>query len=138
MKKKYPFKWLRREVANLGPHVALVRSEEDYYKVLKYCGIKDSGPWMSPLPAEASCHYLDHAASGELCCIVALHVKPGGSKLEVFGLLVHEAVHIVDAYFSKMGETCPASEQRAYAVQMVSQELIWEYKRQTKKPSKGK
>ena len=47
-------------------------------------------------------------------------------------LLVHEASHVVDIYFRDiLNEREPASEQRAYALQMCSRTLIEAVSRQT-------
>lgn len=45
------------------------------------------------------------------------------------GMLIHEAVHVWQAYSANMGETNPGDEQEAYAIQSISQELLAEYAR---------
>lgn len=49
--------------------------------------------------------------------------------VELYGLLVHEAVHIWQQYCDFYGETTPGREQEAYAVQAVFQELAFELDR---------
>ena len=124
------FEWLDRRVAAPGPYMTLVRSEADFLAALKHLGAVPRGAWVGELPMRATCHYLT-GKDDERCCIVAVNFAEDNTGIEIAGLLVHEAVHIVQEYFEGIGERNPAREQQAYAVQMVSQELMWEYRRQT-------
>jgi hypothetical protein len=56
----------------------------------------------------------------------------GRNPIEVAGLLVHEAVHVWQEYCHGIGEATPASEQEAYGIQAISQELMAEFDRQMK------
>jgi len=56
----------------------------------------------------------------------------GRNPIEVAGLLVHEAVHVWQEYCHGIGEDTPGSEQEAYGVQAISQELMAEFDRQIK------
>lgn len=122
------FKWLDRRTAAPGPYLTLVRSEADYLKAIKHCKAKPIHDWIKTPQADATAHFLDHPDGGR-CVIVAIRVT-GQSAIEIAGLLVHEAVHIVQDYFARIGEHSPASEQQAYAIQGVAQELMAEYARQ--------
>lgn len=58
------------------------------------------------------------------------------SPIVVAGLLVHEAVHIWQFHVHNIREESPGEEQEAYAVQWISQQLMWSYVEQTKQGGK--
>lgn len=122
------FKWLDRRTAHPGPYLTLVRSEADYLKAMKHCKASPIDGWIKTPHADATCHNLNHP-DGNRCAIVAIRVTRQ-TPVEIAGLLVHEAVHIVQDYFACIGEHTPGNEQQAYAVQGVAQELMAEYARQ--------
>lgn len=128
-KKAKPYLWLDRTVAPALPFITLVRSEEDFLSAMAHCKVEpvDAGRWVKGSNA-ACCHYLEHKVD-KTCVIVAIHID-GETPIQIACLLVHEAVHIVDHYFEEISERRPASEQRAYATQIVSQTLMEEYVRQ--------
>ena len=118
-------KWLSRNLAAPGPHLTLCTTENQFAQALKDLGTAKDVPWISP-GANATCHIIDRVG-GDQACVVCMHVLPERKPIEVAGLLVHEAVHVVQEYFKHIGEREPAIEQYAYAVQCVSQELMAAY-----------
>lgn len=52
--------------------------------------------------------------------------------VEVSGLLVHEAVHVWQEYALRIGKVKPCSEQMAYGIQTIAQELFSELERLSK------
>jgi hypothetical protein len=124
------YNWLDRKVAHNGPHMTLVRNEKDFLSAMRHCKVKNPEPWLVTAQSNGATHWLQHPTDG-LCAIVTISVKKQ-TKIEVYGILVHEAVHVAQAYFEHIGEHTPAKEQQAYAVQNISQILIAEYKRQTR------
>lgn len=89
----------------------------------------------------AVCTTLTHDKTDELCAIVSVSKASQEScnAIEMAGLLVHEAVHVWQEYAKWIGEHSPATEQEAYAVQGISQELMAEYARRLEsKTKKGK
>ena len=123
--KKY--KWLDRRVAKPGPFLTLVLSQEELTDALKgmtkeYVAFPTTG---------AICTTLTHSKTDELCAVVSVskHSQETCNALEMAGLLVHEAVHIWQAYATWIGEANPGTEQEAYAIQGISQELMMEYAR---------
>lgn len=48
-------------------------------------------------------------------------------------LIVHESVHVWQEIRSMMGEQSPSKEFEAYSIQAISQQLMTEYLRQTKR-----
>jgi hypothetical protein len=81
--------------------------------------------------AHATTHILTNQKS-ELVCIVTMQGWEEREPIEVAGLLVHEAVHVWQEYCHRIGEQNPATEQEAYGIQCISQELMAEFVRLTK------
>jgi hypothetical protein len=123
-------KWLDRRVAAPGPYLALCLTEKQYLKAMKHCNIKNPPNWIRG-NADATTHILQNE-NNESVCIVCLN-QGKHKKAEILGLLVHEAVHVWQEYAFKIGETSPASEQMAYGIQAISQELIAAYMRGSKR-----
>ena len=120
--------WLDRKIGHHGPYLALVLSQKEYDQAIKHCDGQPGHSYIKTDRAHATAHYLDNA-QGELCCIVALGETAGRTGIEIAGLLVHEAVHIWQAWCDSIGEREPAAEQEAYAIQSISQILMAEYAR---------
>lgn len=118
--------WLDRRIAAPGPYLTLCTTEAEYKQALKECGVPALAPWIKTAHADASCHYLDRK-DGNAVCVICIRVTPERNAVEIAGLLVHEAVHVVQDYFQRIGECAPAVEQQAYAIQAVSQELMAAY-----------
>lgn len=118
-------KWLNRRMSQLGPYLTLCTTKAQYLQALKDCDVEQPDAWVSDR-AGATVHHL-HNLKGEAVCVVCIREHPDSSAVEIAGLLVHEAVHVVQSYFSDLGEREPASEQHAYAVQSVAQELLQAY-----------
>lgn len=53
--------------------------------------------------------------------------------IEIACFLVHEATHVWQEWCERVGEAHPGNEQEAYAIQRISQSLMYEFKRQTEK-----
>ncbi len=119
--------WLDRRVAMPGPYLALCLTEAE----LRYAS-RNLTDQKLPFPMTgAICYTFTNSKTNELCAIVSLSQRSQelGSAIEIAGLLVHEAVHVWQAYAEHMGEDNPGDEQEAYAVQGVAQELMAEYAR---------
>lgn len=125
--RKHRTKWLDRRVAHPGPYLCLVLSEEEFRDAVRPLRMTTRPAWVQP-PADATTYNLNHDEHG-LCAIVALRGWEGRDPIEVAGLLVHEAVHVWQAYAEGIGERFPGAEQEAYAVQGIAQELMAEFAR---------
>lgn len=125
--KKQSFKWLARRVAKPGPYLTLCLSEEELIYALRGMTKQQI---QFPLSG-AFCTTLHHQKTGELCAVVTVSKQSQErcNAIEIAGLLIHEAVHVWQAYAANMGEMRPADEQEAYAIQAISQELLAEYAR---------
>ena len=123
-------KWRDRRIAAPGPYITLCLNEQQFNKALRDCGIPaGSVRFLKTEYADATCHYLNNKRQ-ELACIVCIGDYSKRNGIEIAGLLVHEAVHIWQQYASRIGEDSPGSEQEAYAIQSISQELMAEFARQ--------
>ena len=119
-------KWLDRRIAAPGPRLALCLTESEYVKAVESLGVKSRNPWLAK---DAATHWFE--GSGGLSAVVCLDGSSafGRNPVEVHGLLVHEAVHVWQAYAKQIGEEYPGQEQEAYAIQAISQELMAEFLR---------
>lgn len=124
-------KWLDRRIAVAGPYLTLCLTEKEFAKALSHCGIKEAVPFTATTHSHATTHICTNQKS-ELVCIVTMRGYQGRDPIEVAGLLVHEAVHVWQEHCKRMGESEPASEQEAYGIQAVAQELMAEFVRLTK------
>lgn len=120
-------RWLDRHIAAPGPFLTLCLSENEFQQAMRILGIKRHNGWINP-SADATTHIYTNKES-RLCCIVCLNDFAGRDPIKVAGLLVHEAVHVWQAYAERIGEDLPGIEQEAYAVQAISQELMAEFAR---------
>lgn len=123
-----PVKWLDRSIA-VSIHYCLVTSEEMFYRELRRLKLsRDEHPdFIASKQSHGTTHFLVH--EGKQVAMVA--IRPEKRDLvEIHGLLVHEAVHIWQRTREVMRERDPSSEFEAYSIQWVSQQLMWEYRKQ--------
>lgn len=121
-------KWLDRRISAPGPYLTLCLSEDEFNRELKRLAIKESVPWVKTPQAQATVHFLTNQKS-DTCAIVCLRDYENRNPVEVAGLLVHEAVHVWQDYAERIGERQPGTEQEAYAIQAIAQELMAEFAR---------
>jgi hypothetical protein len=122
--------WLNRKMIELPYYYRLCLTEKDFKKELKRLKVKDSCSFMGSKYAGATCHYFEN--DGENLVIVCIGDWKGRDLLEVYGLLVHEAVHIWQGACEILGEHLPSKEMEAYSIQGISQELINSFNKQMK------
>lgn len=135
MMQKHRSKWLDRCAVELTYCYRLCVTEKDFYAELKRLKIpKSAWPKFIKTPqAHATLHYFE-ASGGDLCAIVCLRKDEAKKRPpdQIYGLLVHEAMHLWRACKEHIGETDPSSEFEAYAMQRISQNLIYSWMDQTK------
>jgi hypothetical protein len=119
-------RWLSRDMQAPGPNLCLCLSEEEYVRTLRQLSVRANGSWVSS-GANATTHQFSR--EGGLACVVCLAKTEGRSGVEIAGILVHEAVHIWQAWCEFYGEDTPGAEQEAYAVQYLAHTLMQEYAR---------
>lgn len=111
--------WLSQDMIP-GPRLVLVLTEHDFHAALDALPApKENRPqWVSE--GAGACM---HALQGdEVACIVVLQDTEDYES--AVGLLIHEAVHVFQAWCDDVGEKEPSSEFQAYAIQSIAQRLI--------------
>lgn len=78
---------------------------------------------FEPSPSRAQACVIEQG--GETYCPVLFEY--GDSSPQTLALLVHEAVHVAQAYWRELGEDEPSDEFMAYTVQQVAQYLMEEH-----------
>lgn len=78
---------------------------------------------------------LDSESKGRIC-LVSLNEAISDTKDEVYGILVHEAVHVWQHVKEYIGEENPSSEFECYSIQYISQQL-WEAYNKSKEMTNG-
>lgn len=124
-----PYRWLDRRIAAPGPYLALCLTEQEFHHALHKLKVHARPDFVNP-GADATTHHMTNG--GASTCIVCLKGHEGRNPIEVAGMLVHEAVHIWQEYCNMIGERNPGTEQEAYAVQAIAQELMSEFARRMK------
>ncbi len=121
-------KWLDRSLI-VGPYLTLCTSEEDYKKTLAHLEVPTPhNKWVSD-DANATMHEFTHPTKG-ICCIVCVRPNDAKTGIQMASLMIHEAVHVVQAYMDYIGERNPSTEFQAYSIQNVAQELMQSYAEQ--------
>lgn len=135
-------KWLDRGLM-VGPYYRLCLSETDFQAELDRLvpDKRKHPPFLSGETCNATTHFF--ARSTTSACDADMNIVCLGNtedvKVEqVYGILIHEAVHIWQNFKDRIGETHPAVEQEAYAIQRIAQSLIWSYRKQKRKRKKEK
>lgn len=128
MTRKTKTNWLDRTLV-LGPFLALFTTEKAYKAEMKLLGVENPNPWILE-GSNATVHNMQRG--GDVMCVVCMPVNKDFSPADVTAVLVHEAVHVWQAFASHIGERKPSDEFEAYAIQNISQTLIDEYQRQRK------
>ena len=106
------------------PYFALCTSEAEFKREIKKRGV--SMPFLGSKHANASTHSFENSR-GDTICIVCLGSTKGRTRVEIYGLLIHEAVHIWQEAKADIGEHSPSSEFEAYTVQFIAQQLMQAY-----------
>ncbi len=134
-KKKLRALWLDRCALQLPYCYRLCVTEKDFHKELKRLKVARNvwPPFLTTTHANASCHFFEDGDVG-FCAIICLPkaAKKTQTKDAIYGLLVHEAMHLWRACKENIGERNPSEELEAYAMQRISQNLIWSWMEQTK------
>lgn len=128
-------KWLDRRISAPGPYLTLCTTPEQFAAAMKHLKAPAQPSFLKTKHSNATTHYFD-GPTGGLCAVVCIGSTDGTKPIEIAGLLVHEAVHVWQAYAEWIGETHPGDEQEAYAVQSIAQELMMAFAARSLKPAR--
>ena len=120
-------KWLDRRIAAPGPYLALVLNQTEFDAAREHLKVREWAAFVNP-GSDATAHIMTNP-DGKLAVVVGLKFDASRSGIEIAGMLVHEAVHVWQAYAEQIGERNPGGEQEAYAIQSIAQELMAEFAR---------
>ena len=130
------FRWLRMDAHTLAVHYCLCLDVETFDAELKRLGIRERPNMLKNSTSNATVHFLTHADGKTHCAIVCLPKWDKFTPAQIAGLLVHEASHIFDKHCDIIGEYEPSSEFKAYALQLITQELMLSFLQQSMPPKK--
>jgi hypothetical protein len=116
-------KWLSRALIAAPFYYKLVLTEKQWKRELKKLGSEYFEAF--PNGSVACCNYFYEENPGTL--LVSLRNYETVEETVVYGLLVHEAVHIWQHTHKFYNEKEPSIEFEAYSIQKISQELIESY-----------
>ena len=118
------------EYTPTGTRYSLCLSEKQYAKVMD----KMQVPVEKRLPfvgygKDATTHSIQTTAG--VCCIVCIGDIEGCSKDEIYGLILHECVHIWQTIKEWMREERPGDEIEAYSIQSIFMNMlsVWKHKK---------
>lgn len=129
MKPKSHIRWLNTTLVQ-GVDMALFIDPDDFDKAVAELKLEDPPEFLPAPDALAGVHEVESAKSKH--CFVVLGDVTSLKPLEIFTLLVHEAVHVWQTTREFLGEEKPSYEFEAYAIQNISHRLIDEFQRQRK------
>lgn len=101
-------------------HFGFCPDEAAWRREMKRLNVTDE-----PYPtSDARVTVFERSKDNRQCVIVTVANSRERPKLEVVGLLVHEAAHVWQHVREFMGEKSPSIEFEAYAMQAISQSLF--------------
>lgn len=107
-----PFQYVQYTLARNQLHMDLLF--EDMSKGDPFLSVEGAAAQVS--------YYFDGAYA-----VVQLGDTSERNQIEVYGLLLHEAVHVWQIVKKRMGESEPSVEFEAYSIQAISQDLFEMY-----------
>lgn len=113
--------WLPGGLQECSFKYRLVTSAKEFQKLLSKLRL-GADAYCDDGALAQTYHYRDAGV-----CLVCLKEGLALSDIEVFGLLVHEAVHVWQFHCEWIGEEKPGNETEAYAIQKIATELIKAY-----------
>ena len=123
--------WLDRAVIVSPIYYGLCTNEAGYHKLLRGLKVpKDTWPSFVLPNSGATTHYFT-TEEGKVSAIVCILVPKGITLIQIHSLLTHEAMHLWREIRQQLREEEPSPEFEAYAIQAISQNLMYSYEKQT-------
>ena len=126
--KSKALKWCDEEIAFCKLKYCLVTDEATYLRVMKSKGVSYPSRFISEGSSATTHTFISETEGGIALVCLDLNDSLSHPGIEIAGLLVHEAVHIWQRDCELRGEKHPSDEYEAYAIQIISQNLMWQYR----------
>ncbi|WP_312057039.1 hypothetical protein [Acinetobacter courvalinii] len=104
-------------------HIQYTLARNQLHMDLLFDDMQESDQFLS---IEGAAAQVDYYQEGTYA-VVQLGDTSGRDVIEVYGLLLHEAVHVWQRVKTLMGEREPSSEFEAYSIQAIAQDLFEMY-----------
>ncbi len=120
-------KWLNPTLLTCD-HIGICFNEGDFHRELRRMKVPPS-QWSSWLTegALATTHHLT-SEKGSRASIVCIPIRTDMDGVNIAGILMHEAMHVLQDYLEYIGEQAVGRETQAYAVQAISVRLMEAYR----------
>jgi hypothetical protein len=127
--------WISRDLIVSPIYICLCINEKQFHKALRHLAIakNDYPDYLKTPHANATVHFLINNKTGKECAIICLGNTKGIETLQIYSLLIHEAVHIWQAIKDHIGESKPSMEFEAYSIQAICRRLMYDYKEMVNK-----
>lgn len=132
--------WIDRNLIRHHDYIALCLSNKAFRRECRRLKIAecDIPPHFVRTPQAQGTAWGLRTPEGKLVSIVCIANTKGRTREEIYGLLVHEAVHLWQRYCEDVGESEPSREFEAYSIQALAQGLMQAYHDMTRTPSEKK
>ncbi|MDC4872598.1 hypothetical protein OHW09_01690 [Acinetobacter baumannii] len=104
-------------------HVQYTLARNQIHMDLLFEDMNKVDPFLSNVGAAAQVNYYSDGAYA----VVQLGDTSERKLIEIYGLLLHEAVHVWQIVKRRMGESEPSVEFEAYSIQAIAQDLFEMY-----------
>lgn len=128
--------WCDRTLVESPFHFCLCVTEKQFHHEMERLKIPEDQRSEFTLGGRAATLHTFTGSKGDHIAVICVKPDPKRSVLQVHALLVHEAVHMWQDTKEFLGETAPSREFEAYAIQAMSQRLMYAYNDLTKKKKK--
>ena len=123
-------KWCKRTLISSPLHYSIVTSEKLAIAEMKRLKIDERFNFVIP-GYDATTQFFRSEGNNDIAMVYFFNYREHKSIMN-YAMIVHEAVHIWQRTRELIQEKNPSHEFEAYSIQMITQELMIEFDRQTK------